>query len=116
MSTRATIHFYDVGQTKPEAIIYRHGDGYPEGLGEDLKKFVKELKDNVSDTRLQDPSYLAAKWVVWDAAQMAQYSHNPKPNKLAFISVGIVRQDPGDIEYRYKVVCDGEPTITFEKV
>lgn len=120
MSTRATIHFYDVGQTKPEAIVYRHTDGYPEGLGEDLKLFVKELKDNVSDTRFNDPSYLAAKWVVYDASQMAKYSQPDiepnKRNKLVFYSVGVVSQDPGDIEYRYKVVCDGKPTITVEEV
>ena len=37
MSTRATVHFKSKGCKKPEAIVYRHCDGYPEGLGSDLK-------------------------------------------------------------------------------
>lgn len=123
MSTRATIHFMRPGAEKPTAIIYRHGDGYPEGLGKDLKKFVAEVKKQCADSmggmRFNDASYLAAKWVVWDAAQMAKYSVEKKGDPiqpLNFISVGIVDQDPGDIEYRYTVVCDGKPTISHEAV
>ena len=111
MSTRATIHFHYQTSTKPEAIIYRHGDGYPDGLGLDLQRFFLELEKHVSDRRFNDPSYLAAKWVVWDADQMAQYTGlngNKKKHKLAFLSVGVVMQDPGDIEYRYHVWC-GKP-------
>lgn len=102
------------GESKPAAIIYRHGDGYPEGLGLDLQRFVKEVKETVDDKRFDDACYLAAKWVVWDACQMSKYTHQAKKTPLAFLSVGIVSQDPGDIEYRYRVVCDGKPTITCE--
>lgn len=118
MSTRATIHFHYEGDTKPTAIIYRHGDGYPDGLGKDLDQFVKELKENVEDNRLNDAAYLAAKWVVWDARQMANIGHSLDKEKhyLNFLSVGIVAKDPCDIEYRYKVVCDGKPTITYTEV
>ena len=129
MSTRATIHFHDVNQKgkplpKPTAIIYRHSVGYPDGLGEDLKKFINIVRESVKDTRFGDASYLAAKWVVWDAAQMAasrvevsKIIGKPiEPNPLDFLSVGIMAQDPGDIEYRYKVICDGKPTVKTQEV
>lgn len=110
MSTRATIHFtYAKGQ-KPEAIIYRHSDGYPEGLGEDLHSFIEEVKKNVQDTRFTDPSYLAAKWVVWDASRHTEYANGPK-HPLNFLGVGVVQEDPGDIEFRYTVICDGTMTV-----
>lgn len=125
MSTRATIHFTRGGET--DAIIYRHGDGYPDGLGEDLKTFLNEVA-KLPDNRFNDPAYLAAKWVVWDAAQMAKShdevvksfgreSHGP----LDFLSVGILMKDPGDIEYRWTVDCGkhdktGKPTVSHEKV
>jgi hypothetical protein len=122
MSTRATIHFCDPDSKKPVAIIYRHGDGYPEGLGEDLKKFVEDVKKQTTDTRFNDPAYLAAKWVVWDAHQMATIGYGNdgwkkgEPSLLNFLSVGIVDRDPDDIEYRYTVICDGTPTIKHKKV
>ena len=61
MSTRATIHFTRAKGGPPAAIIYRHSDGYPDGLGKDLKAFVKEVRANVDDRRFDDPHYLAAK-------------------------------------------------------
>ena len=119
MSTRATIHFHTDGDKNPDAIIYRHGDGYPDGLGLDLQTFFAEVKSNVEDTRFNNGSYLAAKWVVWDARQMSQYSKQDTKHPLAFLSVGIVQIDPGDIEYRYHVWCSAagkSPKITCEKV
>lgn len=121
MSTRATVWFQHSKDSKPTAIVYRHPDGYPEGLGLDLLEFVDEIRKNVPDTRFTDPSYLAAKWVVWDAKRYAvKYDLTgtaliPMPcHPLNFISVGIVMEDPGDIEFRYHVICDGKPTILAE--
>ena len=112
MSTRATVHFQQGGQT--EAIVYRHGDGYPDGLGKDLEGFLDELVAKVEDTRFDDPPYLAAKWIVWDAIKYG----NRGGNFLNFLGVGIVLTDPGDIEYRYLVECDtaDRPTIKVEQV
>lgn len=125
MSTRATVWFHDKGKETPEAIIYRHSDGYPEGLGQDLKRFIREIDNNLKDKRFDDPSYLAAKWVVWDAmlhaALKAEYfkkypDFSGQPHPLNFLSVGICKKDPGDIEYRYHVICDGKPTLWGEEV
>jgi len=110
MSTRATVHFQGYGVT--QAIVYRHSDGYPEGLGEDLNIFFTEV-EKLKDKRFNDPTYLAAKFVVWQAGQ---YTKPDSP--LDFLSIGVMTEDPGDIEYRYLLACkdDKPPKITIEKV
>lgn len=108
MSTRSTTHFVYDGDKKPTAIIYRHSDGYPEGAGVDLLRFIEET-GALRDSRWGDPSYLAAKYVVFLAREFADDPSSP----LAFISVGVLDADPGDIEYRYVVRCgNGKPTVT----
>ena len=126
MSTRATIHFKDKGIKEPSAIVYRHCDGYPKGLGVDLKAFFKELKDNVKDTRFGDPAYLAARWIVWDVLRgqkahvemMKDLGRPEEVHPLDFLGVGVMMEDPGDIEYRYDVICggDGLPKVVCHKV
>ena len=81
MSTRATIHFQEYGHTA--AIVYRHSDGYPDGLGADLQRFFSEVQETVKDTRFGDPRYLAAKWVVWDASQHSQFESYTEGKKSA---------------------------------
>ena len=113
MSTRACVHFIQNGGA--EAKIYRHSDGYPEGLGQDLVGFLQELKDNVTDNRFTDAGYLAAKWVVRDATMNREYA-NGEPHDLNFLGVGVVSQDPTDIEYRYEVLCDDFDTDGLPKI
>ena len=105
MSTRSTTHFQRDGIT--EAIVYRHSDGYPDGHGTDLLNFFKLLKKTLPDNRFNDPSYLAAKVVVWLSEQfnIDYITDKPKANRYDFLSVGVVMEDPGDIEYRYEVNC-----------
>lgn len=69
MSTRANIHFMDEYGTA--SIIYRHSDGYPSGLGVDLHKFLDEAA-KLQDNRFDDPEYLAAKYLVWQAGEYVQ--------------------------------------------
>lgn len=117
MSTRAMIHFHDGDNKKPAAIIYRHNDGYPEGLGKDLESFLAEVDANLKDKRFGDAEYLAAKWIVWDAKQQVDYEGKTR-HYLDFLSVGVSLKDHGDIEYRYHVWCrgDGKPEVTYDKV
>jgi hypothetical protein len=138
MSTRSTTHFIytdpDTGKAETLAIVYRHSDGYPKGAGVDLCKFItrcKALKNTQGGTRLNDPSYLAARYVVFLAEMFAydyafvdsegklhkhavdpknpnaerKYVQIPRKNRLNFISCGVVMSDPWDIEYRYTVDC-----------
>ena len=116
MSTRSTTHFRE-GE-KLVAIVYRHLDGYPSRTGKDLLKFFKEVRDNVTDTRFDDASYLAAKWCVYLGRKFAT-NHTSPTHYLDFVSVGILQADPPNIEYRYIVDCrqrdsEGYPVVTCE--
>ena len=134
MSTRSTTHFVwtaSNGEEQTDAIIYRHSDGYPSGAGADLLRFFEEVEASTDDHRYSDGSYLAAKYVVFLARQFAasyemkdgafeRTSHaDTKP--YDFLSVGVVMEDPGDIEYRYFVDCSklddkSRPTVTVQEV
>lgn len=125
MSTRSTAHF-TLGE-ETEAIIYRHSDGYPEVAGRDLLRFFDEVRKQTRDTRFSDPTYLAAKYVVFLAGEMSQYQtyhdgeyHPDEVKPLNFLSVGVMREDPGDIEYRYIVDCarmiNGRPYVEVQPV
>jgi hypothetical protein len=128
MSTRCTTHFTWDESGEPAAIVYRHADGYPEGHGVELQEFFDAVETQTNDTRFNDPSYLAAKLVVWLADKFATRFEWDGPNmrevkteKLDFISVGVVMKDPGDIEYRYVVDCSlkngaTRPTVTAYEV
>jgi hypothetical protein len=120
MSTRATIHFYDLGEKKPESIIYRHTDGYPKETGVDLYKFFQRLS-KLNDPRFHDASMLAARYVVYLAEQFAtdfkkkkgKWILVPKKEKLDFLSVRVLPMDTSDTAFRYVVRCGGGgfPTV-----
>jgi hypothetical protein len=121
MSTRCNIHFADANG-RVEANIYRHSDGYPEGVLPDLEEFFTAVEAQTSDTRYSDPSYLAAKFVVWQAgeyAKLAAYNfmtgEQGEVKPLDFLSVGIMNTDAGDGEYVYTLTCKGDqrPEVTW---
>jgi hypothetical protein len=135
MSTRCVINFCDGDEVV--AKIYRHSDGYPDtehGVLADLQRFFETVKTQcdgtIYGTRFDDPSYLAAKFVVWQAMENAVYVHPynlPEVKRkglaltqpLNFGSLGILMTDPSDIEYRYFVDCEhftNFPTVRFEPV
>ena len=97
MSTRSTTHFKHGDHIS--SIVYRHWDGYPSGAGTDLYRFFADIETATADTRFSDASYLAAKYVVWLSKKFAE------KNDYDFLGVGVVLQDPGDIEYRYEIDC-----------
>ena len=108
MSTRCTIHFNDSNII--HAIIYRHWDGSPKDVLPDIAKFLN-VCSQLEDTRLDDPSYLAAKFVVWQA-----HEYNTSQNLVDFLGVGICQQDPLNIDYVYTIDCSTyPPTITSNK-
>ena len=121
MSTRATIHFYDLGCEKPESIIFRHTDGYPKETGVDLYKFFQRLS-KLNDPRFHDASMLAARYVVYLAEQFAtdykekngKWTETPKKDRLDFLSVRVLPMDTCDTAFRYIVRCGGTggfPTV-----
>jgi hypothetical protein len=72
--------------------------------------------EKLNDSRFDDPSYLATKFVVW---QVNDYSDFKKAgNILDFLGVGICLEDPGDIDYCYTLDCSkgGRPKVKCKKV
>lgn len=49
MSTRATIRFKDGDE---EYFVYRHSDGYPENVDNDIRKVLEEIKGRWSGAEL----------------------------------------------------------------
>ena len=116
MATRSNIHFTDGDYLA--ANIYVHYDGYPENRLPELQEFFDAVKQGTNDNRFGDPSYLAAKFIVWySLARSSGEPHKP----LDFLGVGPVVEDAGDAEYIYKVDCskrcaNGFPVVTYDKV
>lgn len=121
MSIRCMLYF-ESREGTPDSMIYRHIDGYPEGVLPDLDKFFTELEENVQDTRFNDAPYLASKYLVWQSKQNAcTYNSEFKridAHYLDFLSVAPVIKDYGWIEYKYHIICDtnGRPRIEHEEV
>ncbi len=128
MSTRSTTHFVDDNCNnfagpkprnvmKPEAIVYRHMDGYVAGAGRDLYRFFRAYGCRAGrPMSAYDAQALAAKYVVWLAGEYTADDASP----LDFMSVYLMRQDPGDIQYRYtinaaRVDADGNPRVMVEE-
>lgn len=111
MSTRSTVHFLNDFSDKPEAIVFRHTDGYPESMHPSLQAFFRMLEEECSDKRFDDASMLAARWVVFLGRLFANDNHWRKyqgfenDHPLDFLSVRVLHADTPDIEYRYIVDC-----------
>lgn len=106
--------FYAEGKKlyRVSARIYRHCDGYPEGLGADLMHFLRAVEAQTDDTRFADSEYLAARFVVWQALEYTVKETNyltgkPEPkNPLDFIGLGVGRGYHEDLEFVYRVDCN----------
>jgi hypothetical protein len=74
---------------------------------EEFLNRVGTLKDH----RFGDPSYLAARWVVFLSEMYAMTydptkgGYVPADDPLDFTWVGVVNTEPADIDYRYYVDC-----------
>ncbi len=127
MSTRCTINFGYLGRVI--AKVYQHSDGYPEsenGILCKLQRFFRAVEADTNDCRFNDPSYLAAKFVVWatqaDRAEQAQWRRESKLTQagkdgpLNFLGYGVCMEDPGDIDYTYYVECGSVPALKYPAV
>lgn len=117
MSTRCCIHFANDKDGNGAVTVYRHCDGYPDGILPDLAQFFADVAEQCGryETRFDDPSYLAAKFIVWQASRYAGNKWKP----LAFISLGVLdpAKLPSDLEYEYRVICanGGTPTVLWRR-
>lgn len=115
MGTRCTVNFHG-HEDRLVGKIYKHWDGNPEEMLEVLEQFLSDVANQTQVSRFRDPSYLSAKYVVWQAAKYATDKDKP----LDFSSVGIMMGDPGDIEYSYHLYCNRpgthRPEIEYDDV
>lgn len=112
MSTRSQIGFYE---SKPKdlnnfnALIYRHSDGYPEGVLPNIIPFLKWWK---SGRGLTDTEYVSARLLQWLCNEYDR--HGAEFDKEAGRTVttneytgtlghGICKNFHGDIEYFYAI-------------
>lgn len=97
------------------AVVYRHYDGDPVSVGNDMVLFFADVKRQVpNDTRFDDPEYLAARFIVWQALRLA-----PEDRPLSFLGVGVSNQDLGGVQYNYDINCGAvteNPTVVPHKV
>lgn len=94
MSTRCQIGVYeDAESTTPNVLIYRHTDGYPGGILDDIKDYVGQFMG----ARGPDPEYLAAR-LTWKICETVP----------GFLSAGVGGPDcwHGDIQFFYRVNGD----------
>ena len=93
MSTRATI-LIKSKKRKEEVRIYHHCDGYPEGVGHDLKEYLKGVK-----------------W--WDVYDIANELIKGKcGNKDNGYELTLCQH--GDEDYAYLIDCDAQEMICYE--
>ena len=91
MATRCQVGFYQKkptirGLKKWEALIYRHWDGYPSAVMDDLTEIIREFGEGRG---YYDLEYMSA-WLV-------------RTWKDDFLNIGISKDLHGDIEYLYAV-------------
>lgn len=101
MSTRATILIKSEKQNE-EIRIYHHCDGYPEGVGNSLKEYLKEQKD----------------WWVYEIANELIKGKCKFKSFNKYVSDQMYELTPcqhGDEEYAYLIDCDNK-TLTCYKI
>lgn len=119
MGTRCAIHFCSpysnsTLDNRIEATVYQHYDGYPQNVVSKLHRFFEAvLSKQPRDTRFDDPSYLAARFLAW---AIREEDENPLDSMTGY---GILSGSlPGDLSYRYFVDCkvaSGEKPVVIAR-
>lgn len=123
MSTRSVIEFVYGDNVKPQARVYHHYDGDPETMARDLGLFFDDVAAQCgprgNDNCFTDPSYLAAKFIVWQATRYARdpggYEGAPKGGPMYFSGVAPCIVAPPDIAYLHTVRCPADVTDKAER-
>ena len=142
MSTRCQIEFKRIysykqknGKMKKDeesVLLYRHSDGYPEGVVPDLKEFLKW-----NGGRNSDLEFTTANFIYWskrhfeenyyhekygggidDKGKSIKWSDPQDFNSILLLRFGICEKDDfhGDIEYFYEVIVEVGQGSTAKKV
>lgn len=112
MSTRAHIGFFEQEpteeqRTKPEVLIYKHSDGYPEGTLPQLVDFCRTFNEHRG---LRDTEYATARCVQFmtnfDDGEMTKFQQEQGKDwgkEWSFLGYGVGTGFHGDVEYYYLV-------------
>ena len=107
MSTRACIRIKErisEGSSKKdcEIILYHHHDGYPSGVGSDLKRYIAE---EVSTWTFWNPEAIAT-----DLVRGIIKDSDGEPD----LSYEVAICEHGDCEYGYVIDCDAKTLKCYE--
>lgn len=108
MSTRATILIKSEKQNE-QVRIYHHWDGYPEGVGADLKHYLKEV--GFFDAKIKGYPYFNAYLIANDLIKGKCGIIDGKPD----MGYELTSCQHGDEEYAYLIDCDNK-TLKCYKV
>lgn len=105
MSTRCQIGIYQSKGSKTkdfEVLLYKHCDGYPDGVLPVIQPFLERFSKDRSD----DVEYCGA-WLMHHLIEESikgtlKHGYGPKDGKT-FTGYGISNEFHGDIEYFYKI-------------
>lgn len=98
MSTRAQIKIKDY-----PVMIYKHSDGYPEGVLPTVKPYMRKFVNN----RGNDKEYAIARLMMHFGVvdkEWREKMHRENPNMFSeesFVGYGLTTELHGDIEYLY---------------
>lgn len=133
MSTRSQIAFYESPEAKleePEALLYRHSDGYPSGVLPDIMPFLEWWAQGRG---ISDIEYCSARLLQWLTNQYDKGSMDFNRDWIkkgldtsgrlkqelaeaekftGTLGHGICKQFHGDIEYLYAIQPQG--VVVFE--
>lgn len=115
MSTRCQIGFYGGAKVvigKPEALVYRHSDGYPSGVLPDIMPFLAWW---AKGRGISDIEYVSARLLQYlcneyDGRGSQWASEEEKASVKQFTGTlghGISANFHGDIEYVYAIHAEG---------
>jgi hypothetical protein len=121
MSTSCKVHFKAEGDNEI-STIYIHADGYPHGTNgmlSKLERFLNDVEEQCVDTRFHDPSYLAAKFVVWSAFDGVVELSKAFSNPLNFLGIGVIPYNSDiAVHHEYFVICppigQGRPATLYQ--
>ncbi|MBT9132832.1 MAG: hypothetical protein DDT33_01362 [Firmicutes bacterium] len=106
MSTRAQIGFYRQGEINLnnwEVLLYRHSDGYPDGVLPDVIPFLQWWNKRRA---ISDIEYCSARLLQYLCNKIDEQSDVKPKGLTGTVGYGICKDFHGDIEYYYAIFPD----------
>lgn len=120
MSTRSEIQFDEIDNSSGKvkiysARIYRHSDGYPKSVIEDLYRYSKDKQFGLNS----DVEYTTANFL-YDEKRIMEKMYGATPASYGYGVQNAKKKwyipNHGDIEYTYNVTLGSEPAVEIYDV